>query len=729
MRDLLAACEAGALELATSILEEGDVGVNQASADGRLPLVVAAAAGHTLLVAELLGRGASLSACDGEGRTALWWACHNGHEQAAAVLLDCGSDAGALDEEGVSPLCAAVEGGQDGAVQLLLDRYDDGSGAGSGGAEAAPEGGGETVAALLEVAAARGHDDIEAALRRRLSGTWCPAVGVPSDEQRRLKRFKDCVHAAPLLAERVELVELQGEPALNGRLGIAAEWDAARGRYAVQLDHTGASSPQLRHLKPANVRRFEGGAGAGGALPAAGGAVEALAASEAAAAAVRHAFLGAHATLPAFDERGRDERGNVTWLRPPAWLSESGGPGADAVPPLSEEDIRYLASGGATAPRPAPPTAAPPSPDPAAHARRTLLDTAPPEISPTVSAHPSDGCEEDSANDQAALAVTTASVGVATSDEAAAPSDDDEGAATSDDDEAAAPSDDDEGVAPSDDDEAAAPSDDDEAAAPSGTAAKAQKRQRVDTLVEATPGIGPDHASYKGSLLPCPKKVPYDLNIGDEIAVYFKEPHNDWFRGRVTGTDWRPKAARKNVTAEFDDGTCSLKLSRRNYGADMMWVLPAPGAAVEVASPSKAGISPSAQTRKRRAECEAPSGGAKALRRGGSGTQFGASSTARALPRGAAASQVPPSTKLAAKAQAGGKGGARSTRDRQPSEKARALKDLEPAGTLPAPLAKEGGPGKQQQPAWPRKVQGGGAVDGGAVDVGERASRVRQRRA
>ena len=75
-----------------------DLGANYASPWGRTALAACATAGHVLLVATLLARGADVDARDADGRSAVWWACHSGQDQTAALLLDCKVTASGADE-------------------------------------------------------------------------------------------------------------------------------------------------------------------------------------------------------------------------------------------------------------------------------------------------------------------------------------------------------------------------------------------------------------------------------------------------------------------------------------------------------------------------------------------------------------------------------------------------------------------------------------------------------
>ena len=110
---------ASALEL----IDDNDLDVNAADKSGQTPLIGAAIAGDSRLLAELVARGAELNGTDLDGHTALWHACQNGHDLAAATLLELGASASLPPGEngGPSLLAVAVAGGHEGIVTLLLD--------------------------------------------------------------------------------------------------------------------------------------------------------------------------------------------------------------------------------------------------------------------------------------------------------------------------------------------------------------------------------------------------------------------------------------------------------------------------------------------------------------------------------------------------------------------------------------------------------------------------------
>ena len=71
------------------------------------PLVVAAAAGQTARIAELLDGGAAIDACNGRGQSALHVAARCGRVDAAALLLARGASHALIDARGRRPLDAA----------------------------------------------------------------------------------------------------------------------------------------------------------------------------------------------------------------------------------------------------------------------------------------------------------------------------------------------------------------------------------------------------------------------------------------------------------------------------------------------------------------------------------------------------------------------------------------------------------------------------------------------
>ena len=113
----------GHLASALELIDDNDLDVNAADKSGQTPLIGAAMAGDSRLLAELVARGAELNGTDLDGHTALWHACQNGHDLAAATLLEFGASASVQPGEngGPSLLAVAVAGGHEGIVTLLLD--------------------------------------------------------------------------------------------------------------------------------------------------------------------------------------------------------------------------------------------------------------------------------------------------------------------------------------------------------------------------------------------------------------------------------------------------------------------------------------------------------------------------------------------------------------------------------------------------------------------------------
>ena len=79
------------------------------------------------------------------------------------------------------------------------------------------------------------------------------------------------------------------------------------------------------------------------------------------------------------------------------------------------------------------------------------------------------------------------------------------------------------------------------------------------------------------SVLPCPIRVPHDIKPGDQIAMWFGAPYNEWFIGDIT--EVHPKRTKNNnVEAMFEGGAGGMIVTAEQYGVDKSWLLvkPAP---------------------------------------------------------------------------------------------------------------------------------------------------------
>eukprot|EP00118_Oscarella_pearsei_P004370 m.18586 g.18586 ORF g.18586 m.18586 type:complete len:897 (+) comp27688_c0_seq2:58-2748(+) len=155
-RELLEAVEQDQVTAATSMLDQGKVGVNSGDTEGITPLMVSSATGNEHMVRILLKRGASIdqrslygwtalmqASCYGNlpvvglllqnkanpnvrnvwGATALSCACRNGHVEIASLLLDDGTsvnDYGSEHADTASPIVVAAQHGHDVIVRMLL---------------------------------------------------------------------------------------------------------------------------------------------------------------------------------------------------------------------------------------------------------------------------------------------------------------------------------------------------------------------------------------------------------------------------------------------------------------------------------------------------------------------------------------------------------------------------------------------------------------------------------
>lgn len=108
------------LELIRKSIAEG-MDVNQADADGRTALMMAAFEGYTEVVKLLLQSGAEVDFLDGSGRSALMYASSGPFPETVAVLIQGGADINLVDSaEGWTSLMVAAAEGHQPVVEVLL---------------------------------------------------------------------------------------------------------------------------------------------------------------------------------------------------------------------------------------------------------------------------------------------------------------------------------------------------------------------------------------------------------------------------------------------------------------------------------------------------------------------------------------------------------------------------------------------------------------------------------
>ena len=185
-----AANEGDAHAVAAWLDEGGGVDSRCAEQDDMTLLMAAAAGGQKAIVRMMLQRGASVNMKYSLGVTALMHAAANGRTTTVQALLDAKADTSLQDSDGCTALIVAERYGHIATVQLLRQHAK------------APE---------------HAHDPV--------SGT--------------------------LSGRRVRIVRLEGRSELNGRCGVAAHFDAAKGRYEVTVE--GEAEAVL--LKPANLQK------------------------------------------------------------------------------------------------------------------------------------------------------------------------------------------------------------------------------------------------------------------------------------------------------------------------------------------------------------------------------------------------------------------------------------------------------------------------------------------
>jgi hypothetical protein len=199
--DLFDSASAGSFHAVAAWLNEGG-GVDARCAehyDDTL-LIAAACGGQEAMVRMLLQRGASVNLLAFDGGAALMGAASRGHTTIVQALLDAKADASLQDSTSGSTALMWAERQKHTATAQLLRQH-------------------ASKQQTPEAEAAVAHD--------------AAAAPTPS-----------------LSGRRVRIDGLKGRPELNGRCGVAAYFDAARGRYEVAVE--GEAEAVL--LKPMNLQ-------------------------------------------------------------------------------------------------------------------------------------------------------------------------------------------------------------------------------------------------------------------------------------------------------------------------------------------------------------------------------------------------------------------------------------------------------------------------------------------
>ena len=179
---------------------DGGGGVDARCADyhGETLLMAAAFGGQETMVRMLLQRGASVNLQDSDGGTALMGAALRGHTTIVQALLDAKADATLQATNGITALMLAEQQEHTATAQLLRQH------------------------------AKRLTDEADAAVAHAAATAPTPSLS----------------------GRRVRIDGLKGRPELNGRCGVAAYFDAAKGRYEVAVE--GEAEAVL--LRPANLQ-------------------------------------------------------------------------------------------------------------------------------------------------------------------------------------------------------------------------------------------------------------------------------------------------------------------------------------------------------------------------------------------------------------------------------------------------------------------------------------------
>ena len=78
-------------------------------------------------------------------------------------------------------------------------------------------------------------------------------------------------------------------------------------------------------------------------------------------------------------------------------------------------------------------------------------------------------------------------------------------------------------------------------------------------------------------ILPCPDKLPHDIEPGQKLARWFGPPYNAWFVGKVVHINKR-RTVTENVCVAFSDETYGettgqFVADKETYGAERLWCL------------------------------------------------------------------------------------------------------------------------------------------------------------
>ena len=77
--------------------------------------------------------------------------------------------------------------------------------------------------------------------------------------------------------------------------------------------------------------------------------------------------------------------------------------------------------------------------------------------------------------------------------------------------------------------------------------------------------------------MPCPTKLPHDLEVGQHMAQWFGPPYNAWHVGIISEIN-RRRTKSENVSVQFNvategETTSVMVADAETYGAHRLWVL------------------------------------------------------------------------------------------------------------------------------------------------------------
>lgn len=142
---------------------------------GWTALIIAASAGITEVVSELIHAGANINAANHKGQTALHYAASKGRLEIGRLLIQYGADVNAKDRANQLPLHRAASSGATPFVKLLLESRNQNGGSGTHS---------DRPRAKLNVVDNAGHTPLHLAFESGHAETACVLIEAGADRER-----------------------------------------------------------------------------------------------------------------------------------------------------------------------------------------------------------------------------------------------------------------------------------------------------------------------------------------------------------------------------------------------------------------------------------------------------------------------------------------------------------------------------------------------------------------